>query len=267
LTDENLLGSAYFVLDLDSGLLQVLAPDLSDARVDAQGGSAGIFPGWRDSRTLVVRNITGERYLLDLDGSTSSVREPTPLPRGETVLFSQDGEWAVYGSEGGARGVSIRTGADLNRMKYRITSAISPVWSPAAPSTLALLTNVCAGPDINGGFDLALFDAVTGELRVLSDDPHQLIPAFEWRPDGRSIAFDLVFSGNAESEPRAEIVLVDTVDSSVRTLAAISAGGELVPVGWSPDGEKLLFGYNGGRGLCDPDGTVDAPTTVEVVAE
>jgi len=36
----------------------------------------------------------------------------------------------------------------------------------------------------------------------------------------------------------------------MRTLASIPHGGELVPVGWSPDGEKLLFFYNGGRGLC-----------------
>ena len=108
-------------------------------------------------------------------------------------------------------------------MRYKITSATLPLWAPVAPSTLALLTNVCSEPDLNGGFDLVLFDPVTGGQRALSDDPHQIIPTFEWRPDGRSIAIDLVFTGNAEAEPRAEIVLVDVADASMRTLAAISA--------------------------------------------
>ena len=108
LTEENLLGSAYFVLHVDSGLLQVLAPDLSEARIDAQGGRAGVFPEWFDDDTILVRNIDGTAYFAELGGTiraSTPLASPTPpSPTGGGV--SRDGRWqaSVTAVDGPGRG-------------------------------------------------------------------------------------------------------------------------------------------------------------------
>lgn len=218
------LGS-YYVLDLDSGLVQTIVPDTSQERIDAQGGRAGIAVRWAPDGGLVVTNFNGETYLGALDGAISRPTAPVPTvtpvsPTGGGV--SRDGQWQASVTAVDGPGVVVgSTGAGGDPL-FKITSATLPLWSPAEASMLAVLTDVCAGPDANTGFDLELFDAATGSLSELSASPDELIPGFIWRPDGRAIAADIIHApgGNAAGS-RREIVLIDVRDG----------GGALARVG------------------------------------
>jgi hypothetical protein len=256
LDERGLNGSSWYVLDLDTGFIQVIAPDLGMERIDAQGGRAGVFPSWFDNDALLVRNIDGATYVAELGGvirpSAAPISTPTiPSPTGGGV--SRDRRWQASVTAVDGPGVVIGTLLPGGRgePRFKVTMATLPLWSPSAPATLALLVNACSGPDANGGFDLNLFDPVTGELRGLNASPSQLIPAFVWRPDGSGIVADVVFSGDSETEPRRELQLIDVTRGVARTLVAITQAGELVPVEWNRDANKLLFAYNPGRGICD----------------
>lgn len=267
----SLTGSSWYVLDLASGFIQVIAPDLSEQRVDAQGGRAGVFPSWFDDSNdaLIVRNIDGATYVADLSGvlrpSASPVATPTePSPTGGGV--SHDERWQASVTAVDGPGVVIGTmdlGGPGGEPRFKVTSATLPLWSPTAPATLALLVNACSGPNTNAGFDLSLFDPVGGELRDLSALTDQLIPTFVWRLDGSSIVADVVINGASETETRRELQLIDVSTGVAQTLVTIAQGGELIPVEWNRDGSKLLFTYSPGRGLCEGTGPAGPPSELQ----
>jgi len=94
LTVENLLGSAYFVLHVDSGLLQVLAPDLSEARIDAQGGGAGVFPNGPMTTRYSYATSTARRISLNSE-ERSGHRRRSRVPRRRHRLAVACPEMAV----------------------------------------------------------------------------------------------------------------------------------------------------------------------------
>jgi hypothetical protein len=264
LTEDNMLGAATFVLDVESGLAQVLKPDLGEARIAAQGGQGGVFVSWYDDDTLLARNIDGRQFLVDLDGTITEQDPPiaTATPGSPTGGgASSDGAWqaSITATVGPGAVVSRAGGASP---MFLIPSVSLPLWSPTDPRALAMVTDVCVAP-ANSGFDFAIFDADTAELREISARDDEIVITYEWRPDGGAVAAEVVSTRDQQNEPRAELRLIDVRDGSSRALAAINAGGSLVPTEWSPDGRRLLFGYNGGRGLCDDPFVPAAPSVVE----
>lgn len=59
-----------------------------------------------------------------------------------------------------------------------------------------------------------------------------------WSPDGRSIVFALRTEKPGEQPDLLDVYTVDPVGLEQRRL---TSDGESVPLGWSPDGDKILF--------------------------
>jgi hypothetical protein len=252
--------------------------------IDPGGGSCvshgGIVRvGWRDDETVVAYPFYGDAfygpaYVVGLDGTPIvGARVTTPAPSSPTGGgASAAGTWQASVTASGGVGVVVGLMNDAGgEATHRISSATLPLWSPTNDSLLALLINVCIDLNTAGGFDLALFEPNSGEMVTVEEQPGRVIPHFAWRPDGRTIAADVVFTGESQTELRRDVALIGIADAPLavgaefptRTLLSISRSGELIPVEWSPDGGKLIVSYSPGRGICEGTGTSAPGTKVE----
>jgi hypothetical protein len=276
MADEHLEGRSWFVVDVDSGLVQVLedtyvnpCPTPADGSCIAHGGIISVR--WHAPETLAVVPMYGEGYLIGLDGTSrgpATAAEPAGAP-----ATSPDDLWHASVLASGPGGVLVSTVQDggPGEAAYRISGATLPTWSSREPVLMALLANVCTGPDLSEGFDLALFEPNSGTLRYIEEAPDRLIPQYLWSPDGGTIAAGVVSTGPSETERRREISLIDvpgavlSADTTFasRPLISISRVGELIPLEWSVDGRKLIVGYQPELGECDPSGVKAPGTKVE----
>jgi hypothetical protein len=259
-TADTLEQGAWFVVDVTSGLVQYVMPVEGNPCVDRPAGTCNYDGGivdvrWHDDDTLVVSPAYGPPIYAGLDKSTAPAATPTPHPpRGERLLISPDGAWAVYGSEGGTEGVRVRLMSDLNMPRWRITNAASQSWSPASPALLALRTDTCSPPD--AGANLALFDPETGELREISGESDELIREFQWSPDGSTIAASVIDRRDLQAAAYGRLALVDPETTAVRTLldplSLADQSPQFVSVSWNPSGSHVLArGTYGGKGGCE----------------
>jgi hypothetical protein len=268
LTEERLDGR-WFIIDLESGLVQVLKDSYVNPcpTVDPTGRNCVSHGGiisvdWHDAETLVVSPMYGEALLIRLDGTSRSAPPVNTATPDSSDNRSRDKEWraSTVAVELGVFTVIVSQlrevpgGMQLDPA-YRITSASIPQWSPADPHLLALTVNYCTDQSPDLGLDLALFDPETAVLRDLSIDPARIIRSYVWRPDGRAIAAEAFVTG--PGFPYAELELIDVATGSTLGLAALGRGGTLVPMSWSPDREKLLFRFSApgvGGLLCERGG-------------
>jgi len=85
---------------------------------------------------------------------------------------------------------------------------------------------------------LFLVDVAARTTRALTSGAFT-VGAFQWSPDGRSIAFDHRVNGSPASSGSGDISIVAVADGAVRTLVA-QDGPDSNPV-WSPDGSRIAF--------------------------
>jgi dipeptidyl aminopeptidase/acylaminoacyl peptidase len=81
-------------------------------------------------------------------------------------------------------------------------------------------------------------DMATRATRTLTSGAFT-VGAFQWSPDGKSIAFDHRIDGSPASGGSADISIVTVADASVRKLVT-QQGPDSQPV-WSPDGTRIAF--------------------------
>lgn len=245
----------YFVLDTTSGLVERIAMDTSPQRLAAQGGSAGLKAAFcGDNLVIGNRSAPEPDYIIYPDGQLERGSARNCDQVAEMGGQSPDGKWtAAVDTSGALATVSVSDAG--GSAAYRITNASSPVWSPAGGATLAVLGSLC------GAFDVLLIDPAAGTMRNLTADV-DVIPEFVWRPDGRAIAIDLVPGGDGVSRDQRRVLgLVDVSAGTLTELVSIPYDGELIPVGYNTSGDRLLFGYNGGRGLCDDGRPLPQPAS------
>lgn len=240
----------YFVLDTTSGLVERIAMDTSPQRLAAQG-SAGLKAAFcGDNLVIGNRSAPEPDYIIYPDGQLQRGSARNCDQIAERGGQSPDGKWtAAVDTSGALATVSVSDAS--GSPAYRITNASSPVWSPAGGATLAVLGSLC------GAFDVLLIDPAAGTMRNLTANV-DVIPEFVWRPDGRAIAIDLVPGGDYY---RRVLGLVDVSAGTLTELVSIPYSGELIPVGYNASGDRLLFGYNGGRGLCDDGRPLPQPAS------
>ena len=85
---------------------------------------------------------------------------------------------------------------------------------------------------------LFVIDVATKATRTLTSGPFT-VGAFQWSPDGRSIAFDHRANPSPASSGTADISIVSVADASVRKLVT-QDGPDSNPT-WSPDGSHIAF--------------------------
>ena len=201
------------------------------------GGRYFTFTDWANGAQLAIRDLeTGTNHrLTNGDGSTQF----SAISRdGKQVAF----QWWLPDPAGGPRMDQLRV-AKLNGTSITdarpllnnpdIIGAAPYDWSPDNKWIATGLTRVDRTNQI------ALVDAQTGSLRILKSlDWNQPTKIF-FSPDGRFIAYDLMTS-DARDERH---VFVMAVDGS-REVTAAAHPSQNVILGWSPNGNDLLFASN-----------------------
>jgi hypothetical protein len=252
LTDERLQHGAYYVLDTATGLIEVIDPDVSQERVAAQGGRAGIRAVWCGDR-IEVASIDDTPWVIHPDGRVEQSIAHGCGGRKDSGT-SPDGRWSAVVMTSGEVAVEV---SDADGMPvFRVTNAAAAAWPAAVGEKLALLGDLCAG------FHVYLFDPGSGVLQRLGREDDQVIE-YVWRPDGAALAADLIPADGLAAPYRRVLALFDAVDGSSRELISLQRDGELIPVAYNASGTRLLFAYNPGRGFCDDGGPPRAPSRLE----
>lgn len=241
-----------FVLDLRIGQVYAIIRDGSNF----QEGDSFVPVGWVDDETLLIYAMRGGENrpfrasldgLIELADDAAVATASSPQRTG-----SANGEW-LADTSGGSPDLLVRRIAPTPQ--FRLTHAAYPLWSPEG-SRLAFIGNVCAG------FDAFIFDPNTQELRNLTAGLDSAVLVLSWRPDGAALAADVLpFDGDHRI-----LGLIDATTGDMEPLIDVPITGELSPGQWSPDGNRLLFSYIGGRGFCDTQpGTPTGGTELEVI--
>lgn len=253
LSGDYLAGSG-FVLDVRIGQVYVITADRSRFK---EGDSFGPI-AWLDDETLLIQVVSDGQSRLFRAGMDGSVELVTgvvaPTPASPRRSVSADGAWVAEMTPT-ADSFDLLVGGSDSEPQFRVTQAINPVWSPAG-ERLAFIGNRCSG------FDVFLFNPATQELQNLTATLEPVVLSVSWRPDGAALAANVIPFG----EDRRILGLIDANTGAMTPLIDVPITGELSPSLWSPDGNRLLFGYLGGRGICDTlPGTPESGTELEII--
>jgi Tol biopolymer transport system component len=219
--------------------------DGSGRRLLVEGEHASWAP---DSRSLAFHDHRSRIAVVDVE--TCTVRTlaegalPAWSPDGRLIAFLRGPRLAVVAADGG----DVREVAP--GMVVSGVAAFSPVWSPDS----ARLVFAGGRADDNGfarSSQIQLVRVADGAVTSLTSggraksSPH-------WSPDGRTI----VYSENARSEPKNELVVVGADGGGRRLLTRGRRFTYDLNPAWSPDGAWVAFT----RGRADT-----VPTDVMVV--
>jgi len=194
----------------------------------------GNYISYTDSKTydLVVWELaTGERRRLTTNPNLSGYAgSPIFSPDGKQIAFA----WLEWETE--LRLIGLDGSNPRTLIRYKLPSSLDFQWADWSP---------------DGNHILALVpgDEATNKIVLLSvsDNKMRTLKTFDWRypkkmsfsPDGQYIAYD--FPQGDDSIER-DIFLLATDGSRETRLIAHPANDYLL--GWTPDGQKLLFASN-----------------------
>jgi TolB protein len=165
----------------------VQADGSADSRVLTTGGP--LYWQWTtDSRQMVIHSgFAGQDSRLELiaadgDGTGDSLASPGFF---QAPGISADGRYLAFAEEtaGTNSRLVVRDTQSDNEVQQRHAGIVALAWSPVA-NQLAYTSG--SEPESRSFVGpLRLIDAVSGEVRLLSQEP---IVAFFWSPDGRYLA-------------------------------------------------------------------------------
>lgn len=211
-------------------------------------GQAVLIAADRPGGWTLVRVPASGGKAVELAVGLAEVRAPTPAPDGRRVAFvgRAQGEAAcglyVAEVEGGARKLLA------SALFTRYSVGCAPAWSPNG-SMVAYVAERFLCP---GMTELWLWDARSGQRRMLARAMAGGCIAPAWSPDGKAVAYACLpyHTGGAMpgSGGRAADIAVIALDAPTpRTLVADGLAN-LMP-SWSPDGRALAFGTCAEPGL------------------
>jgi Tol biopolymer transport system component len=219
------------------------------------------YTDWHNGGNLALRDLTtGTNHRLTTDGST------------QFSVISRDGKQVVYQwwdskSQPNARRHELRvarlhaTSISESRPLFQNDDVkdVAPYdWSPDGKWIAVAISR----KDLTG--QIGLIGAQDGSLRVLKSLDWKQPTKIFFSPDGRYIAYDLMVTDSSEERH----VFVMAVDGS-READVVAHPSQNAIMGWSPDGQHVLFSSNrsGSFGLWAvpvADGKpVGAPTLVK----
>ena len=179
---------AFLASDPDGmGLHLVQADGSADSQLLTIGGP--LYWQWSaDSQSMFVHSgFSGEAARLELIATDSDGNGDTVAAPGffQAPGISVDGRYLAYAEvmNGNNSQLVIVDQESDTMVTQRHAGQVAMAWSPSA-NQLAFTSGTEAGSSAFIG-PLRLMDAVTGDVRVISDEP---IIAFFWSPDGRFLA-------------------------------------------------------------------------------
>lgn len=168
--------------------LNVVAGDgTDDSRLLATG--APFYWDWSEDGQRLLIHSGGDRSgdtlsLIDLDGATQADNLAIP-GHFQAPGIGRDGRYWAFAEQvdGGLSALVVINTATGERTTYDQGGSMAISWSPERDQ-IAFTRGAIDGHPFWG--PLQLLDVETGEVRMLSS---QMVLAFFWSPDGRSIAF------------------------------------------------------------------------------
>ncbi len=211
----------------------VLAVDL----VTGQRKKMSNFPGLNtgavfspNGRTVALtlsKDGNPELYTMDADGG--GFRRMTHTKGAESSpTWSPDGEYIAYVSDdGGSPQVYMiqKDGGEPQRLTVSPSYNTEPDWS-RPPATSQLKPMLAVTSRVGGKFQIGLYDIVTREVKMLTDDGDADNEDPSWAPDGRHIVFTKIRGG------RSQLYLLDVLTKQQVQLGAIE--GNASEAAWGP---------------------------------
>ncbi len=194
-------------------------------------GKAFVYTDWETGDIAIREFASGKARRLTNKGSWLQSAElgltPVPAPDGKQVAyywFNKDkvAELRISGLDGAPP-----------RVLYHSAEVSSPTpvqWTPDGKQVLAIFTNK------DSTNQLALVTLADGAARVLKSFGAYYPLKVSLSPDGRYIAYDLPPDEEATS---TDIYLLAVADGRETPLEKHPAND--YPLGWTPDGKRLLF--------------------------
>ncbi len=239
------------------GFMDIASMDIAGGQLRLiYAGSAltGNLTGWDlspDGSWMVIEagnSSPRQLFLLRMDGQQLVSLAGQPAAENSQAVWSPDGQWIVFRSASGGQGdlFAIRpNGSDLRQLtngpedeslpdfspsgQILVYAADGDLWTlPASGLYLPTLTATPPGATPDGATPTAL---PTPEKLVYSNPDPETSP--RWSPDGASIIFARMVSGNWELY-RATLWLAEPLS------AANSSADEEMPA-WSPDSRWIFF--------------------------
>ena len=238
-TDGDIGGASEIaVLDLETG----------EQRVLVAGGTAPRY----SPTGHIVYGVSGTLRAVGFDVDRLQVTHPTPVPVLPGVMtkssgavnfdLADDGSLVyVSGGEVLVGGVE-RTLAWVDRDGYEEALDLPPrVYGMPrlSPDAIRLAVTI---PDQDGFDDVWVADLARGTLTRLTTTPGQ-DSAGLWSPDGERV----VFASDRDGSVGLYSVAADDTND-IEHLATVEDALYVVPSGWSPDGDALVFEYSNAGG-------------------
>jgi Tol biopolymer transport system component len=204
-------------------------------------GTRIAFTDWRTGN-LAVKDIAGQKVFpitahpLPAGGMfTEFGMSPVFSPDGGQVAYT----WCAIAATDCKTTLRISSVTDREPQKPRVVHEGSvwmrPYdWSPDARQIAVLNVE-------DDRTEIALLDVMRGSIRTLKttaggNEPGRML----FSPDGRYLAFDSVIAGSGDDGGRREVFVLPVAGGAERRVA-ISPPAYRTLVGWSPDGQQLLF--------------------------
>jgi len=253
-------GRIAFVTEVSpfNGALYIANSDGSGLRQLTSGPAYHSRPRWSPDRRRIVfaRGSSGSAtqvYVIDVDGPSAMVRvadgwDPAWSPDGSKIVFTSSG-----GINPGVWGIHVMNadGSDVRRLTYpndpvrcpqgSTAMDLRPDWSP--DGRRILFERRLHTSDDGDGYDCGLdgwgyrpnvyvMNADGTGLRRLGSISTREDADPSWSPDGRLIAFSVLFDG---------LYVIDNEGAGPEQRVAVPLVGWGSGPVWSPDGKRLLF--------------------------
>ena len=221
----------------NAGTTQRDVPALNvDGSVSADGRYAA-YMNWNNGN-IVVRDLqTGTSREVARRQDLGEVGSPTISPDGKTVAFESSNGCIERRPLASANGVlcllptDTELGAANTLLERADVRRIEPMhWSPDGRSIAAMLLRE------DGTAQVGIVRVADGRLTALQSTDWRGATRIFFSPEGRYVAFDLPIDDVSD---RREIRTV-AVDGS-RGVTAVQGSSQNIVMGWTPDGDHLLF--------------------------
>ena len=223
-------------------------------------------PGVEWERAIYVVEKDGTRPMKLSAGFQLQLEKPVWAPSGQELYFSGEDRLAVAGSGYNLYAVNVEDG-ELRALTSLPGDEVGAQWSPEGSRLAYLWFPRGFRWEMSESAAIRIMDE-TGRDQVVVED-FVNIGHLSWSPDGKRLAFWATLPGDCPAGTCAEVFVIDPADTTIECLTGKYELGRIDQIAWSPDGERIAFVAQTGRGAVDaytgkPDHEVMGPAVFAI---